>query len=466
MTGGSRKSSKHATFPFSDTAYWKEVTESIQSVTAWSPLILAQELHHVKQLQRDTPLKSTPESRCKRLLELFEETEEFEGDEGLPWGGTLFRGRDEEFPKIVFWFMKNTLPHIVKLLVELPVLFAEVIPLVDGVSASYLSLTKHQCASLLAAAFFCVNTADCQPLPADDYQTLVNFDSWIQSPTYSSKAKLFMLMNYFERSRIEIKDDKFEIHRMKLTKRPSLASWVKNSSPLTKFTVCDEGGITESSGSGVLHVDFANEYVGGGVLHMGAVQEEIMFSACPELLVSLMFCSVMAPDEALVLVNAERVAEYSGYNTGLQFAGDYVETDSGVCRVAIDASCYGWGKASDQQYSHKMLLRELNKALVGFDHEFPAKVSDVATGNWGCGAFGGNIQLKSLLQWCAASATGRGVRYYTFNDRNCQGLESVVRYLSEKSLTVGLVVQAILDYCEIRSSGKGGELFDFISKVL
>jgi len=27
----------------------------------------------------------------------------------------------------------------------------------------------------------------------------------------------------------------------------------------------------------------------------------------------------------------------------------------------------------------------------------------VATGNWGCGAFGGNPEIKSMIQWLAAS---------------------------------------------------------------
>lgn len=27
----------------------------------------------------------------------------------------------------------------------------------------------------------------------------------------------------------------------------------------------------------------------------------------------------------------------------------------------------------------------------------------IATGNWGCGAFGGDPQLKAVLQWIAAS---------------------------------------------------------------
>lgn len=39
----------------------------------------------------------------------------------------------------------------------------------------------------------------------------------------------------------------------------------------------------------------------------------------------------------------------------------------------------------------------------------------IATGNWGCGAFRGNPQLKSLLQWAAASCAGApSLHYYTF----------------------------------------------------
>ena len=34
-----------------------------------------------------------------------------------------------------------------------------------------------------------------------------------------------------------------------------------------------------------LRVDFASQYLGGGILGSGAVQEEITFAACPELIV-------------------------------------------------------------------------------------------------------------------------------------------------------------------------------------
>ncbi len=45
----------------------------------------------------------------------------------------------------------------------------------------------------------------------------------------------------------------------------------------------------------------------------------------------------------------------------------------------------------------------------------------VATGNWGCGAFKGDPQLKSMLQWMAVSANGRPeMKYYPFNDKRVE----------------------------------------------
>ena len=47
--------------------------------------------------------------------------------------------------------------------------------------------------------------------------------------------------------------------------------------------------------------DFANKYIGGGALHGGCVQEEILFLIFPELYVSMLFCEVMSPIEAIVI---------------------------------------------------------------------------------------------------------------------------------------------------------------------
>ena len=48
------------------------------------------------------------------------------------------------------------------------------------------------------------------------------------------------------------------------------------------------------------------------------------------------------------------------------------------------------------------LIRSENKATVSGIH-YRGPYSVVATGLWGCGAFGGDQHIKSIIQWCAAS---------------------------------------------------------------
>lgn len=48
----------------------------------------------------------------------------------------------------------------------------------------------------------------------------------------------------------------------------------------------------------------------------------------------------------------------------------------------------------------------------------------IATGNWGCGVFGGNLPLKSMLQWLAASQAGRPfVLYFSFQNPDALRLQ-------------------------------------------
>lgn len=55
----------------------------------------------------------------------------------------------------------------------------------------------------------------------------------------------------------------------------------------------------------------------------GCVQEEIRFSICPEMLVSLLVCEVMEANECIFLIGCERFSTYEGYANSFKFAGDY-----------------------------------------------------------------------------------------------------------------------------------------------
>ena len=60
----------------------------------------------------------------------------------------------------------------------------------------------------------------------------------------------------------------------------------------------------------LLQVDFANKYIGGGVLGEGCVQEEIRFLICPELIVSRLITEELDDNECLVMTGAERFSRY------------------------------------------------------------------------------------------------------------------------------------------------------------
>lgn len=50
----------------------------------------------------------------------------------------------------------------------------------------------------------------------------------------------------------------------------------------------------------MLQVDFANRFIGGGVLSKGCVQEEIRFLINPELIVSRLFTEAFRNNECLL----------------------------------------------------------------------------------------------------------------------------------------------------------------------
>lgn len=126
-------------------------------------------------------------------------------------------------------------------------------------------------------------------------------------------------------------------------------------------------GTIEDQGEGLLQVDFANKYIGGGVLNFGCVQEEIRFMICPELLCSRLFTEVLEDNECLTIMGCERFSAYEGYSSSFQWNGDYLDTtplDSFRRRkctiVAIDATLF---RARHLQYKEDMLKRELNKVI-------------------------------------------------------------------------------------------------------
>ncbi|GAB2217942.1 hypothetical protein Droror1_Dr00001156 [Drosera rotundifolia] len=84
----------------------------------------------------------------------------------------------------------------------------------------------------------------------------------------------------------------------------------------------------------------------------------------------------------------------------------------------------------------------------------------VATGNWGCGAFGGDPKLKSIIQWLAASQASRPfISYYTFQLESLRNLDQVTEWILSHNWTVGDLWSLLVEYSSKRSHGETGLCF-------
>ena len=61
----------------------------------------------------------------------------------------------------------------------------------------------------------------------------------------------------------------------------------------------DDDGLIDQEGAKYVEMDFANKYIGGGVLGHGLVQEEIRFIVAPEFIVTLLLTEELSDDECL-----------------------------------------------------------------------------------------------------------------------------------------------------------------------
>lgn len=79
----------------------------------------------------------------------------------------------------------------------------------------------------------------------------------------------------------------------------------------------------------------------------------------------------------------------------------------------------------------------------------------VATGNWGCGAFGGDPEVKTIIQWLAASQALRPfIAYYTFGLEALQSLDEVAHWILSQRWTVGDLWNMLIEYSINRSKGE------------
>ncbi|CAI9268918.1 unnamed protein product [Lactuca saligna] len=348
-------------------------------------------------------------------------------------------------------------------------------------------LSQELIGALLASSFFCLfpNTSR-----GANHLQVINFDHLFATlyDNYNEKqeSKIKCIIHYFERihSSMPRGNVSFERkvladnHNLNYIPYPKVESWSKSVVSLCLFEVCSSGLIEDTSKE-ALEVDFANKYLGGGALTKGCVQEEIRFMISPELIAGMLFLPSMADNEAIEVIGVERFSKYTGYASSFRFSGDFMDTkDIDMMKrhktriIAIDALV----NPGERQYRHEFLLREINKAFCGFcdssksekyeklfkddensDVKFEEDEIGIVSGNWGCGAFGGDPEIKAILQWLAASQALRPFMvYYTFSMEALETLEKVTKWIMLHKWNVGDLWNMVMEYSFQRSKRETG----------
>jgi poly(ADP-ribose) glycohydrolase len=356
-------------------------------------------------------------------------------------------------------FWTYGVPLMIELALEMPKLFEESpLPLLLKGTNTSVTLTRRQCACLLAHSFFGSITSKAQQ---------VNKEKWA-----FRAAQLFFLeaipsalcfLNYFKILGVSgIPDDSVTYERngfisLDPKRKPPYETpwtWQENASLLIPIIFPPEDAAIENCPAEI-HADFANRFVGGGCLEADFCMEEILFLTKPELIVAMALNSYLHDEEVVRIYGALQFSAYSGYASTFEFVGDYCGLSGRYCSVAppvvvVMDALHG---AKNRQFEQGLVLRDLNKVRLAFDK---SRGKAIATGNWGCGAFGNDHVLKFLQQWIAASDAGADVLWYhTRGDPRAAILPSLYEAIyplagdncdsgMKKIWTVGMLVELML----------------------
>ena len=338
-----------------------------------------------------------------------------------------------------------------KLALDLENILPSKIQLLKTKSRNKIELSRKQVALLFFLSFF--NLID---ITQEKYRNTNNFRVYqlLEIPYYNAFQFGRCFLNYLTiignwlSNNNQILEEKISYIR---DSKPINEEIYKTEKKLCEIKIIPKGSLFDRTDS--YCVDFANMYIGGGVLEGGNVQEEILFAVHPEAIVSMCFMEVMDNDDAIRMNNIIKYSNYSGYGADFKFIGrafniNKENTIKKIRFIAIDASIEYTSKYGIIEQEN--IRRDIHKAYVGFnlvnfEKEEKIKIGEkdkivnnemeindseiISTGNWGCGAFGGDFELKFFQQWIAASFVGiKKLYYYTFESKE---MESIIKSLGK-----------------------------------
>uniref|UniRef100_A0A0D9W198 poly(ADP-ribose) glycohydrolase n=1 Tax=Leersia perrieri TaxID=77586 RepID=A0A0D9W198_9ORYZ len=334
------------------------------------------------------------------------------------------------------WF-DHILPSLARLLLRLPTLLEDHyrsggyqeesrgLRILGSQDGGIVLVSQELAAALLACALFCLfPTADRAQarLPPINFDSL--FAALCNNSRQSQEQKVRCLVHYFDRVTAStptgsVSFERKVLHRCPVSDSityPDMDAWMKSGVPLCTFRVFSSG-LIEDEEQETLEVDFANRYLGGGALSRGY---------------SKPFDAMGRRKTRIVAIDALDCP------TRLQFES------SGLIREVNKAFCGFLDQSNHQLYVK--LVQDLN-TKDSCASIIPDECIGVSTGNWGCGAFGGNPEIKSMIQWIAASQALRSyINYYTFESGSLKRLEEVTQWILLHRWTVGELWHMLVEY--------------------
>jgi poly(ADP-ribose) glycohydrolase len=294
-----------------------------------------------------------------------------------------------------------------------------------GKEVSEVVLTRDQVRCLLA------NMLLCTLKPAEHNKYWVTFQPWLTRETSPSVAYLTCLLRYFSSDKASTMQGEQEVVFRRVICQDSLPDWGNCQETLIKLEVFCPSKIGDDPHE--VEIDFANKDVGFGP---GGTQEEIIFGMTPEACPAVLISPTLLDTECLLISGARRMGRPSGYGFSVKYDGE----GDGLPRtiLCMDALELGDGVSDPKQAGGQLLARELVKCYIGFRS---VRGSAVGTGAWGCGAFGGDRDVKLAIQVVAASAAGVESLRYRTGDRDLgKRLKKVVKFLETEKFTVAMLV--------------------------
>lgn len=176
-----------------------------------------------------------------------------------------------------------------------------------------------------------------------------------------------------------------------------------------------------------------------------------MFANHPELFTSQLLCEIMAPNEAIHLMGYKKYSKNRGYGFKVAYDGQedyqykYDENNMAMEYItAIDAMCYATENAK-AQFGKDHVDREILKAYAGFNFE-GVPSNTVVTGNWGCGAFRGDLRMKFLIQWLACSLAKKKMLYCPYGNKKVIEDQKIIDKF--KKMTIDESYKALVEAAE------------------